>query len=369
MNLGFFLPSGTKGGAEYIFLQLILEYQNRGHKTVIFFLTKKNVDSFILDIDNNKSIIYICPVNRELYGYFFLPFFCFFHTLKYKKFSLVFSTHVHLNSLVALYRKFYLINSASHVARESTLIFKRFIGIKLLMFKFFYHFGYRFIPNIICQTELMKDELVKNLPWLSNFSNILVMTNPINLTEIKIKSILPFDKPPFEYIVAAGSLTYVKGFDILIKSFKNCLLKFPELKLLILGEGIIRKDLENLIKLLQISESVLLLGWQNNVYPFFKYSKVCVVSSRIEGFPNVLLQEMACNNSVVSTLCAGGIENIPGIYYCQTECVDQLANSIIKAIETNNNENRILFDRYLEQNSVKNYVSKLNKLNIVEPEF
>lgn len=362
MQVSFFLPSGSKGGAEQLAYQLILEYQKNEHEIVLFFLTSKDVKSFLSDIQNDKTIVYFSPFNREIFGYFILPFYCIYHTLKYKKLSLIFTTHVHINALVALYRKFHILNSSTHVARESTMVFQRFVGLRLFMLKFFYHIGYHFIPHIVCQTALMKDDLVKNLPWLNHNSNIIILSNPINLNQVKINSLIPFNKPTFEYIVAAGSLTHIKGFDILIKAFDKCLVNFPHLKLLILGEGIMRKELEKLIEILGISNNVILQGWQKNIYPFLKYSKLCVVSSRVEGFPNVLLQKMACNNTVLSTSCAGDIEEIPGIYHCKSGDVDQMTSAILKALTTNNDEQRFVFDRFLKNRTVEDYVFKLNML-------
>ncbi|WP_276348730.1 glycosyltransferase [Daejeonella sp. JGW-45] len=360
MKIGFFLPSGIKGGAEQLIFQLIAEYQTLGHEIVVFFLTNLEADSFIKDLRKENISVYVCPVKREFIGYLILPFMCLWQTLFNRRFSLIFSSHVHLNSLVAVYRKLFFLKTETHLARESTLIFSRFKGRRLKAFRFFYNLGYKFIPNIICQTDLMRTELIRNLPWLQNTSRVIVLPNPINRKDIENKLLEAFDQPSFEYIVAAGSLTTVKGFDILIEAFSLTSASFPGLKLLILGEGPQRVSLENLIAKYNLSDRVSLIGWTQNVYPYFKYARTCVVSSRIEGFPNVLLQAMACSNTVVSTLCAGGIEAIPGIYTCQTESASALSEALNVALANDNFENRNVYDSYLNNNLIEQYVITLN---------
>ena len=121
---------------------------------------------------------------------------------------------------------------------------------------------------------------------------------------------MPFN---FEFICAAGRLIPIKGFSLLINAFKPIVEKRKDLKLVILGEGPERDNLQKQIHQLGLEGSVILMGHVANPYVYFKYAKVCVVSSIEEGFPNTLLQMIALNTLVVSTLCAGGIAEIPSI--------------------------------------------------------
>src|SRR5690606_6722773 len=136
--------------------------------------------------------------------------------------------------------------------------------------------------------------------------------------------------------------------------------RHPDLKLIILGEGTERENLEALAKELGIMESVLLVGFQDNVYPYFRHASVCVVSSIIEGFPNVLLQMMSQNDKVVSTLCAGGIEDVPCIHTCEINNSEDLAIKIEYALKTDAKSNREVFDRFLETRSVASFIEQIN---------
>src|SRR5690606_20880375 len=116
---------------------------------------------------------------------------------------------------------------------------------------------------------------------------------------------------PNNFIVTAGRLIHEKGYDILINAFAELKEKYPDLKLIILGYGDLKQELIYLATSLNIEQDVIFWGFVENVYPFFKKAKACVISSRVEGFPNVLLQMMSQNSNVVSTTCAGGIDTIP----------------------------------------------------------
>ena len=98
-----------------------------------------------------------------------------------------------------------------------------------------------------------------------------------------------------------------------------------------------------------------------------KNSNVCVVSSRIEGFPNVLLEMMSVNNNVVSTLCSGDIESISGIYKAKTHDVLDLSLKIKECLSKDNSVSRVLFSKELKNRSIENFMKHLvNKINSIK---
>ena len=111
-----------------------------------------------------------------------------------------------------------------------------------------------------------------------------------------------------------------------------------------------------LIDKLNLVEEVLLYGFVKNVYPYFKNATVCVVSSRVEGFPNVLLQMMSQNSKVVSTTCAGGIENIPGVQISETNNIKNLEDAITTSLNSSK-DNRALFDEFLQSRDISSFMA------------
>lgn len=112
-----------------------------------------------------------------------------------------------------------------------------------------------------------------------------------------------------------ASLTKQKGQWHLIRAFKKVVKEKPEAKLIILGEGPLRSDLESLITASGLEKNVFMLGNKDNVFSYLKLSDCFVLSSVFEGLPLVLLEAVISRLPVVSTDCPYGprevLTNIP----------------------------------------------------------
>jgi glycosyltransferase involved in cell wall biosynthesis len=80
--------------------------------------------------------------------------------------------------------------------------------------------------------------------------------------------------------------------------------------LTLLGEGPLRAALEQLAKHRGVADRVRFVGFQKNPYPFFVQADAFVLSSRYEGFPNVVLEALACGTPVIATPAPGGVAEI-----------------------------------------------------------
>lgn len=144
---------------------------------------------------------------------------------------------------------------------------------------------------------------------------IKVIYNPIDLEKIKDfcqNSIEPEYEELFKHpvVINVSRLNRQKGQDNLIRAFKRVKEDIPEAKLVILGEGELKRKLKRLAKRLGLKDDVLFLGWQKNPFKFIKKSKVFVLSSLWEGLPNTLIEAMACGAFVISTDCPSGPDEI-----------------------------------------------------------
>ncbi len=137
--------------------------------------------------------------------------------------------------------------------------------------------------------------------------------------------------------MSIGRLTYQKGFDILLKSISIVRELYPNVFLTIVGDGELRNYLIRLSNDLNIQNSVNFVGFQNNPYPYIKYSDLYVLSSRWEGFPNTLLEAITLNKKVVSTNCKSGTFEILNDYengiIVKTDDPVSLAEGIISSIK------------------------------------
>ena len=107
-------------------------------------------------------------------------------------------------------------------------------------------------------------------------------------------------------VAAMGRLTAQKGFDLLIEAFARIADRHPDWMLKIAGDGEERRKLESLAESQGLTQRVDLCGWIDEPVAFLQKADLFVLSSRYEGFPNALLEAMACGLPVISTDCDSG---------------------------------------------------------------
>ena len=164
--------------------------------------------------------------------------------------------------------------------------------------------AYRGADKILAQTPQMRDEIAKyhNI----NIDKIESFLNPLDTKLIDKKianSLNPFDNSMVN-VVVAGRLSKVKGFDTLLYAFNLVLKKNSNFFLHIIGRDAGEKrDLEKIIRELSIESRVKFWGFQDNPYRFFYYSNLFVLSSRREGLPNAVLENLYLKKPVIATRC------------------------------------------------------------------
>ena len=154
---------------------------------------------------------------------------------------------------------------------------------------------YRFSNALIVQTRY-------DLAKYRCSANTSVINNPMN-----IKKMIPNNREE-KNILAVGRLNRQKGFDRLIKAFSH--LDHKDWTLTIIGEGGERKNLENLIKDLSLEDCISMPGRTETIEKWYQKSPIFVLSSRMEGFPNVLCEAMAYGCACVSFDCIAGPNEI-----------------------------------------------------------
>lgn len=117
------------------------------------------------------------------------------------------------------------------------------------------------------------------------------------------------DKKEMPVFLAVGRLEREKDFAELLEAFA-LMRKTVAARLILLGEGSLRKTLEEQVERLGIEKEVDMPGFVQNPYAFMASSDVFVLSSRTEGLSNVLIEAMACGCPVIATDCPGGPREI-----------------------------------------------------------
>ena len=345
------------GGSESQQINLFQHLQKEGYTCMVICLSKKDMNCWTF-LEENGKVIYF-PFSHK---YLKLSFLCLLPTLIYLftqyHFRYTFSTQSLINSVFGFLKRLGPAKRTKVIVRESNSIFQLVTGLKKKRYSLGYKLGYPYVDLVICQTQVMKENLLNAMPWMEDRLNVQVISNPINLSLIKEKEkeIIP-GLDDVNYIVAAGTLTDKKGFDILINAFNRIQYNYPNHVLFILGRGSNRNILLEQIKSLELGDRIFLKGFVRNVYPYFKNADSCVISSRIEGFPNVLLQMMSQNTKIVCTLSAGDIDKVPGIFTCKPNDEKELAKSMSNCLSSNLPNNRAIFDDYLKKRDTKSFLA------------
>ena len=138
-----------------------------------------------------------------------------------------------------------------------------------------------------------------------------------------------------QLIVAVGRLGVEKGFDLLIRAFSKVVLVYPDWRLVILGEGKERANLQTLAFSLGVDSNVEFPGFVKDPLERLRQASIAVQPSRYEGFPNALLEEMALGIAVIASRPAGEmliVNEVNGLLVT-SENTDELTLAIRRLIE------------------------------------
>lgn len=150
-------------------------------------------------------------------------------------------------------------------------------------------------------------------------------------------------------ITTMGRLEEQKAHDVMIKACAPVLKKHPEYKLVIYGEGSLRRSLENLIESLDMKNNIFLPGNTQYAINDVAKSQIFLLTSRYEGMPNALMEAMSLGIPCISTDCDMGpaelIEDEVNGYLVPVDDIESITQRLEYLIE---NENQRM---YISENS------------------
>jgi glycosyltransferase involved in cell wall biosynthesis len=166
--------------------------------------------------------------------------------------------------------------------------------------------------HVITVSARIREIMVENFGL--RLDQVTFIPNPVDLASLSRETtFLPASlvRPP--YLLHIGRLRIAqKGQDTLVQAFSQLEKRWPALSLVLVGDGPDREELESLIRGLGLAERVILTGWQSDVASLMAKSEMVILPSRYEGWPNVLVEAMACGCPVVATDCESGPKEIIG---------------------------------------------------------
>lgn len=169
--------------------------------------------------------------------------------------------------------------------------------------------SYHKFNTVFCVSENVKSSVEA---LFGSDINAKVLYNPIDDKEISAKARQDVDGLQITHerfrFLTIGRLVPQKGYDRLIPIINRLVKNGFPVEVWILGEGYMRSELENMIVEYGLQDNVILLGFQDNPYAYFKYCDAFVCSSRSEGYSTVVTEALILGMPVVTTNCSGMVE-------------------------------------------------------------
>ncbi len=337
----FFLPLMSGGGAERVTINIIKELDKREYRIYLILGTDKIGNS--LHLIPKDIVIHSLNTDKTIYS-----------ILKLRKIIKNIEPDIIYSSLNRSHIAIYLAlmglkNRPKSIMRipSSPKLVDKYIKHSFI-FSLFLNKSLKSANIIIAQTPEMRDEAV--VYYHLNREKIRVLLNPLdrNLIDKSIKnSKNPFNKD-YINVVASGRLSKEKGFDILIKAFREVYQKNSRFRLHIIGPDYNSEidKYRELIKRLELVDIVYLLGFKTNPYIYYRYSDLFVLSSRWEGLPNAVLENIYLKKPIVATRCIPFMSKLikdgKNGFLVEVENIKELADAILRYRELKDLDKEII---------------------------
>jgi glycosyltransferase involved in cell wall biosynthesis len=182
---------------------------------------------------------------------------------------------------------------------------RRSLGFRIL--PMLYRLVLPFADAIVAVSAGVADDLAKRVPLSRDV--VSVVYNGVITAEFDERVSEQIRHPWFAdgkpVILGMGRMVPQKDFVTLIRAFAAVERKCNG-RLMILGNGPMQNELEQLVKSLGLLGRVEFPGYIDNPLPYLRHADLFVLSSRFEGFGNVIAEALACGTPVVSTDCPHG---------------------------------------------------------------
>ena len=226
----------------------------------------------------------------------------------------------------------------------------RISGLPKLTFfrKFIWKKALKKIHCVTCPT-LKTQEYILNQNLVSKDKIELLYDPVINVREIQKKRNEKLSIPiQDDYYCAIGRLTKQKNFMFLCKAFKKVINKYPNIRLLIIGEGEQKKFLTDYIKKNNLEKNIFLIGFLDNIFYILSRSKGFILSSLWEDPGFVLVEAAFCKVPIISSDCDNGPkelikDNINGILF-KSNNIENFLVKFDEIIKLKKNSNKLLLN-------------------------
>ena len=179
-------------------------------------------------------------------------------------------------------------------------------GVKMRFYESLDKFLLKRFDKVVAVSDLLKEEIINSK---ISKEKVVVISNGIDIgrfgvlasgSRLRIKQALGI-KESDKVMGTISRLSIEKGHDCLLKAFAKIALKFPDVKLVIVGDGPLLSSLRLQAASLKLGDKVIFTGIRNDIPEILGMMDIFVLPSLVEGMPMVLLEAMAAQKPIVAT--------------------------------------------------------------------
>ena len=300
------LPSLRGGGAERVMLNIANALVHKGYTVDLVLVAATG--PYLAEVENGITVVNLASNHSSTS----IP--ALISYLRRRRPRVLISSLPHISIATLIARHLSMVNCRAIIVEHNTIsqTVAHSSSIKTKLLPLLMRLSYKYSDAIVGVSKGVALDLEAQIKLPSG--SITVIYNPVITGRLEAQALETLDHPWFQLdsppvVVGIGRLTPAKNFSLLIDAFNKVRQK-QEAKLVILGDGQERSELEALTSALGLHDDVSLPGFVPNPYNFLKHCAVFVLSSRWEGLPTVLIEALACGAPVLSTDCPSGPREI-----------------------------------------------------------
>jgi glycosyltransferase involved in cell wall biosynthesis len=303
-HIALYLPSLAGGGAERVFVQLANRFAARGLRTSLLLASATGPyrnevarDVEVIDLQA-RGVMHSVP---RLTSW-----------LRAAKPDALLSALDHANIAALIAARRAGIRCVISVRSMPSAVYREERGLRRYLLPFLMRRLYARADAVIANSQAAARDLQEQFAVPA--ARLSVIYNPLDLAQIERLAAEAVDDEWLRaaaspLLLAVGSLTHLKDFPTLLRAFAR-VSAHRDCRLAILGEGPCRTPLQTLAAELNLGPRLHLPGFVANPFAWMRAARLVISSSLTEGFPNGLLQSLACGTPVVSTDGEGGVREL-----------------------------------------------------------
>lgn len=331
-HVAFFLPVLGGGGAERVMVRLANGLSSKVRMSFVLgstsgqYMSEVGPHVNVVDLKTPRALLAITSVARYI---------------KDEHPDAIMSTLDYANVSLLIASRLVRRRSTRIVVRQANAIEQFYRALPKLRKMFFLMKSfYPKADGVVAVSREVGNELVNLIRVRSE--RVALIPNPVDPQALAEKARASLEHPwrnssSEPMIIGLGNLRKEKDFTTLVRAFHAVRKQVP-CRLMLLGDGPQRTEIEQVVRELGLGESVWMPGFVANPYPYVASASALVLSSESEGMPNSLLEAMALGTNVVSTDCGSGPREVleDGKYGRLTQVgnPEDMAEAIVAAIRS-----------------------------------